>query len=111
MKVLIGDALRNAAMRFGVALDLWARGSEDEKQHDAETIQEPAFVWTAGAVKARLLELLDGHKADAKEAWINGGGDSLTEFSAEAADRLAAEWHANQPAPEEPTLPLDEEAS
>ena len=26
MKVLIGDALRNAAMRFGVALDLWAKG-------------------------------------------------------------------------------------
>jgi hypothetical protein len=25
-KVLIGDALRNAAMRFGVALDLWAKG-------------------------------------------------------------------------------------
>jgi hypothetical protein len=25
-KVLIGDALRNAAMRFGVAVDLWAKG-------------------------------------------------------------------------------------
>jgi hypothetical protein len=26
VKVLIGDALRNAAMRFGVALELWAKG-------------------------------------------------------------------------------------
>lgn len=26
VKVLIGDALRNAALRFGVALDLWAKG-------------------------------------------------------------------------------------
>lgn len=26
VKVAIGDALRNAAMRFGVALDLWAKG-------------------------------------------------------------------------------------
>lgn len=26
VKVLIGDALRNAAMRFGVAVDLWAKG-------------------------------------------------------------------------------------
>ena len=26
VKVLIGDSLRNAAMRFGVALDLWAKG-------------------------------------------------------------------------------------
>lgn len=32
-KVLIGDALRNAAMRFGVALDLWIRGqSEDDEK-------------------------------------------------------------------------------
>lgn len=38
MKVLIGDALRNAAMRFGAALDLWIRGSEDDKQHDGEQI-------------------------------------------------------------------------
>ena len=31
-KVLIGDALRNAAMRFGVALDLWIKGqSEDDE--------------------------------------------------------------------------------
>jgi len=36
MKVLIGDALRNAAMRFGVALDLWVRGQaeDDEKVAD-----------------------------------------------------------------------------
>lgn len=31
-KVLIGDALRNAAMRFGVALDLWVHAEDDEKQ-------------------------------------------------------------------------------
>lgn len=29
VKVAIGDALRNAAMRFGVALDLWAKGDRD----------------------------------------------------------------------------------
>lgn len=35
-KVLIGDALRNAAMRFGVALDLWIRGhAEDDEAHTA----------------------------------------------------------------------------
>ena len=35
-KVLIGDALRNAAMRFGVALDLWIKGhAEDSEQHTA----------------------------------------------------------------------------
>jgi hypothetical protein len=30
VKVLIGDALRNAAMRFGVALDLWAQGDRSD---------------------------------------------------------------------------------
>lgn len=29
VKELIGDALRNAAMRFGVALNLWAKGDRD----------------------------------------------------------------------------------
>lgn len=47
VKVLIGDALRNAAMRFGVALDLWVRGhSEDSEQfrddnYRPQTQQEP----------------------------------------------------------------------
>jgi hypothetical protein len=31
-KVLIGDALRNAAMRFGVALDLWIRGHAEDDE-------------------------------------------------------------------------------
>lgn len=57
----------------------------------------PAFVWTVGAVKARLVELLDGDTAKAAEAWKLGGGD--TEPPSDVlADRLAAEWKANQPA-------------
>lgn len=38
-KVLIGDAIRNAAMRFGVALDLWIRGhaEDDEKRTEGAT--------------------------------------------------------------------------
>ena len=32
-KVLIGDAIRNAAMRFGVALDLWIRGQGSDDEH------------------------------------------------------------------------------
>jgi len=35
MKIRIGDAIRNAAMRFGVALDLWSK-EELEQGHDAE---------------------------------------------------------------------------
>ena len=36
-KILVGDALRNAAMRFGVALDLWAKGD----LHAPETSDSP----------------------------------------------------------------------
>lgn len=39
VKEAIGDALRNAAMRFGVALDLWAK--EDLADADAQRNQEP----------------------------------------------------------------------
>lgn len=38
MKVRIGDAIRNAAMRYGVALDLWSK-EELEGGHDAEVGQ------------------------------------------------------------------------
>ena len=43
-KVLIGDALRNAAMSFGVALDLWVRGhaEDDEQVTSQDTRQGPA---------------------------------------------------------------------
>jgi hypothetical protein len=38
MKEMIGDALRNAAMRFGAALDLWHKGDlHAEEPHDPET--------------------------------------------------------------------------
>lgn len=36
VKVAIGDALRNAGMRFGIALDLWAKGDRDWS-HAAKT--------------------------------------------------------------------------
>lgn len=39
-KQLIGDALRNAAMRFGVALDLWSK-SELEESGDTEVEPHP----------------------------------------------------------------------
>lgn len=40
VKEVIGDALRNAAMRFGVALDLWQKG--DHKDAQAQRGTEPA---------------------------------------------------------------------
>lgn len=37
VKVLIGDALRNAAMRFGVAVDLWAKGDRADPSAENAT--------------------------------------------------------------------------
>lgn len=42
MKERIGDALRNAAMRFGAALDLWHKGDlhiEEEKANSVELVE------------------------------------------------------------------------
>lgn len=41
VKETIGDALRNAAMRFGAALDLWHKGQLHEDEDAAETAAPP----------------------------------------------------------------------
>lgn len=87
--------------RYALVAALGMAAGDDDDGASAQAAP-PAFVWTPGAVKARLVELFDGDKAKAAEAWRNGGGDALTEWSKETADRLHDEWIANQPA-EEPT--------
>ena len=39
-KVLIGDALRNAAMRFGIALEMWNRDRHVDEDDDPPTVAE-----------------------------------------------------------------------
>ena len=53
-KELISDAIRNAAMRFGVALDLWAKGDLHADDHEppapsprTEKPEAPAVDWKA----------------------------------------------------------------
>lgn len=41
VKELIGDALRNAAMRFGAALDLWHKGDLHKDEDEPETPTDP----------------------------------------------------------------------
>lgn len=50
-KVVIGDAIRNAAMRFGVALDLWSKEELEQVHHGipVERVGDPA------EVKVRLV--------------------------------------------------------
>lgn len=54
IKEAVGDALRNGAMRFGVALDLWSKVERDENHPEAvSTTPEPASTGTAKQTTVR----------------------------------------------------------
>lgn len=83
-KQLISDALRNAAMRFGVALDLWSK----EDLHSAEDNVRAAAQYDAEHkalidAKAAVAKACGGDKALARKVW----GDRKT---APTADELEA---------------------
>ena len=80
IKEVIGDALRNAAMRFGAALDLWHKGdlhaddAGDELSSEPEAKEPP----DAAEVHACYAEI---DKAD--------GGKALESWAATNAQRIA----------------------
>ncbi len=69
MKERIGDALRNAAMRFGCALDLWHKGDLHSGDHDSDsnnaaispqlTDTDKQWIAAAKADKAVLDQITD----------------------------------------------------
>lgn len=63
VKEAIGDALRNAAMRFGVALDLWRKEPAhlDEQPPSGEESQEPS---PADKVRDEIREYCENNKHD-----------------------------------------------
>lgn len=84
VKELIGDALRNAAMRFGAALDLWHKGDlhgddEPDMTEDTPNNKEPKNAQnklpdppqrTAQQVKHGMLDFIsESSAADIKNAW------------------------------------------
>lgn len=68
VKEAIGDALRNAAMRFGAALDLWAKG--DRSYAEAEAEHEAALPQHVQAVLGAIGNLSDENR-DALRAWYS----------------------------------------
>lgn len=78
-KEMIGDAIRNAAMRFGVALDLWAK----EDLH-ATTPEPPPELVTKDQAE-RLREILNAATADDRKAF-------LERFNARPADLPASRF-------------------
>ena len=100
VKEIIGDALRNAAMRFGAALDLWHKGD----LHAAK--EEPA-----PSLEERAVNLLRGARADKglfKEAWEKNSPGWKQTMDREAYARVVAvakEIAASFPKEEPPPPP------
>ena len=72
VKEIIGDALRNAAMRFGAALDLWHKGElhvdEDQDGEADENIQiEKKHDWHGPMRKEKLTQTLIDLAAELKK--------------------------------------------
>lgn len=74
VKEAIGDALRNAGMRFGAALDLWHKGdlhdASVERGDNAEPEMKPEPAWRARVAKAPdIATLSDIHAEAVAEGW------------------------------------------
>lgn len=117
VKEVIGDALRNAAMRFGAALDLWHKGdlhaldgdgTSKPEQPKAERKQAPPKRQSPHPDTSDMLDwndLLSGEAQDgtAYEVGAYGKDDSKTVFaalqsamrSAQTAAELAHWMHSN----------------
>lgn len=121
MKVLIGDALRNAAMRFGVALDLWVRGHAEDDEKRAP--QEGRFQPRAASERVELVRLLgeaglatNGNEAALRERWEqhlaqSGGGGASSREEEDGGSKPAstqAPAAANTPAAKPPLGSFDD---
>lgn len=88
IKEVIGDALRNAAMRFGAALDLWHKGDlhADEADPVMETPQAkaPEAVKTISGSQYTLLKnLVEAHEVDEAKFRDHYRAPTLMEFPAD----------------------------
>ena len=105
-KEVIGDALRNAAMRFGAALDLWHKGDLHGPAEDVDTDEdeapadEPAKPQRATKANSRELftTLMTGLRAckssrELKE-WGRAFADDIKKMDKSFQDELKAEYKA-----------------
>jgi len=114
IKELIGDALRNAAMRFGAALDLWHKGDLHADEDDAPAPKQAARRQAANnepeqgdlSPKARALRLIAGvaggddvAAAAAVASWDQRLIDDVWQhLDATTADALNAAWPKDEAA-------------
>ncbi len=89
-KQLIGDAIRNAAMRFGVALDLWTK-ADLESEAEEEPLPILATQHLRADLSSRISELSKESQEELKRAWREQGLSplkNLLERDQEAAEAL-----------------------
>ncbi len=95
IKEIIGDALRNAGMRFGMALELWCKG-------DPDAPPPPKPKSAADMARDRLAALVKQHRLDGKaigKRFENDYGMSIydadeatvTGFAGVVADEIAVD--------------------
>ena len=80
IKELIGDALRNAAMRFGAALDLWHKDNLHDDVADATTEKEPMA--TAEQMAALYDYAETDYLRDGQKAWLKAAKGKITQSQA-----------------------------
>lgn len=82
VKEAIGDALRNAGMRFGIALDLWCRSDPDAPAPPKPKSQ-------ADIARDKLLAVVKKYKLDPRkigQRFVDDYGMQIAEADAEAVD-------------------------
>lgn len=81
VKEIIGDAIRNAAMRFGCALDLWHKGdlhADDEKEPPKEEVPEkppwhgPLKITELKNICRGICDLMNKVTVQDDDQYING---------------------------------------
>ena len=95
IKELIGDALRNAAMRFGAGLELWCKG-------DPDAPQPPKPKTPADIARDKLAALVKKHKLDGRkigqrftddyaQSIYDADEETITAFTQVIADEIAVD--------------------
>lgn len=94
VKEMIGDALRNAAMRFGVSLDLWAKGDRSWAKAEDETPEDQ--VADASAARQTRDEVAPGARGSMQDRHVHTRHEALDDMTREqmpAPDRRRWDTH------------------
>ena len=98
VKEAIGDAIRNAGIRFGIALDLWHKGDLYDVSDEDTAEGEPTPKELADDARSKLLKLLTDNKLSPEDAVnrfaADGHGNLGQSTNVEAIRGLLAHYQA-----------------